>query len=179
MGDRAALADYLKVLGILDQLTAAQPGNVLVASRRAEMLLYVSEAMEKDGKRQEARKMTMDALAITRKLAGRPDVTADELYAYATTFLECTPADLREPATALEYAKQSLRKAAAPDSETLDLLAQAYYQNGESVRAIETETKALQFLPADQGQGSSAALRRKLNARLAEFRAGRSGVRSR
>ncbi|MGA2596777.1 MAG: protein kinase, partial [Bryobacteraceae bacterium] len=177
IGDPGALADYRKVLGILDQLAAAQPGNVLVASRRAETLLFVSEAMEKNGKREEARKMTMDALAITRRLAARPDVTADELFAYATTFLQCTPSDLREPATALDYAQQSLRKAGAPDSETLDLLAQAYYQTGESARAIETEKKALQVLPVDRGRGSSSALRRKLDARMAEFLAGRSGLR--
>jgi len=170
MGSRAAaMANYQRVLGILDEQASKEPGNVLVEGRRAELMTFVAGLQARNGERGLARATTMKALAITRKLAARNDATADNLYDYALAFLDCVPEDLREPATALAYAKQSAAKSDGHDSSILDLLARAYGETGDLVHAIEAEQRALSVLPAEQGRDS--AERRKLTGRLAQFKA--------
>ena len=169
MADRTGtLASYQKVLAILEHLAAVQPDDVLVEGRRAEILINVAAMLQRDGRTTEARRMTSDALAITRKLASREDVTPDDLFDYASNFLNCAPNDLRQPATAVEYAKRAVEKSAAKDNAVLDLLARAYYENKNPALAAETEQKALDVLAAES-RGSPTA-RREMESRLAKFR---------
>lgn len=173
-GERAgAIANYQRVLTILERLSTVQPGDVLVEGRRAEMLTYVADVLAHDGRLPDARKMTSSALAITRKLAAREDATPDELFDYATTFLSCTPAGLREPATAVEYARRAVEKSGSQNSAALDLLAQAYYQDANPGRAAETEQKALGVLDAGDGRTTPSDIRRQMESRLARYRAAR------
>jgi tetratricopeptide (TPR) repeat protein len=167
-GDQAgALANYRRVLGILEKLSEAQPANVLVGGRRAEMLIFAAAALARNGKLEEARKTAASGLAITRKLAIRADATRDELSEYAGNFLNCIPADLREPATAVEYARRAVEKTGGRDKDALELLAEAYFQNADSARAIESGEKALNLLPA----GGDPETRRTIEAQLARFKA--------
>jgi len=168
MGDTAsALSNYEKVLNILNQLSAEQPGNVLVQGRRTEQLLYIADILQRRGNKPEARQKTAEAQAITRRLASREDATADDLYAYALTFLDCTPEEMRDPATAVEYARRAVEKSPR-DPEILELLGRAYYEEGDRPHAIVAAEQALRALPAD---GSGSAARRRINAQLAKFRA--------
>lgn len=120
-----ALANYRKVLAILERLSAVQAGNVLVEGRRAEMLILMAAALAETGKMEDARQMTSDGLAITKRLAAREDATPDDLSGYAESFLTCVPADLRKPATAVEYAQRAIEKSGGRDPAVLDLLARA------------------------------------------------------
>jgi non-specific serine/threonine protein kinase/serine/threonine-protein kinase len=173
--DRAgARVLYDKVLSILEKLSALQPDNVVVAGRRTEMLIYLADMEAHDGRLGEAGKMASEALTITRRLAARDDVTADDLYQYATSFLTCVPETLREPATAVRYAKLAVEKSEGKDSATLDLLAQAYDRNADPANAVDTEEKALAVFPAD-GQ---ASVRKSMESRLAKFRAARTAGKS-
>ena len=166
--DRAgALANYQRVLQILERLALAEPRNVLLQGRYAETLAFVSDLLARTGKPDEARRMTSRSLAINRELATREEATPDDLYQYAETFLTCTPADLREPATALAYLKRAAAKSRGNDVDTLDLLAEAYFENGEPRQAIETEQKALSLVPPANPR------RQKLELRLAKFQAKR------
>jgi hypothetical protein len=123
------------------------------------------------GKVAEARAVTSRGLAIAKELAKREDATPDELSEYAETFLTCEPADLREPATALRYAKEAAAKSGGADSENLDILAEAYFQNRDPARAVETERKALSLLPAVNAQDPISPVRQRLQNQLAKFRA--------
>ena len=119
--------------------------------------------------------MTMRGLALDRELARRDDVTSDDLAQYALDFLNCEPVDLRDPAAAQRYAEQSVGK--SENSYNLDVLAQAYFKNGDRAQAISTEKKALSLFPATASSGSPE--RTKLNARLATFeKAQRSAAQS-
>jgi eukaryotic-like serine/threonine-protein kinase len=172
MGDRTdALANYQRVLQILERLAAAEPRNVLLQGRYSEMLSFTADLLAQSGKLEEARRMTSRSLAITRELASRDDATPDDLFTYAQIFLTCTPADLRDPATALQYAKRSVEKSGGGDSESLDLLAQAYFQNGDAGHAIEAEHKALNALPLNQGQEPASSPRHKMEQQLARYEA--------
>jgi eukaryotic-like serine/threonine-protein kinase len=171
-GERAnALANYERVLQILERLAAAEPRNILIQGRYAEMLVFTSDLVARSGRLDEARHMTTRSLAITRELAGRDEATPDNLYQYAETFLTCTPADLREPATALRYAKRAVEKSGGAQSDILDLLAEAYFQNGDLTHAIEIEEKALGLLPPANGQEPPSSRRHKMELRLARFKA--------
>jgi serine/threonine protein kinase/tetratricopeptide (TPR) repeat protein len=172
LGDhRNALANYERVLQILWRLAAAEPRNVLLQGRYSEMLVFTADLLTRSGKLDEARRMTSRGLAITRALASRDDATPDDLYSYAETFLTCTPADLREPVTALQYALLSVKKSGGGDSDSLDLLARAYFQTGDVAHAIETEEKALSLLPPAKGPESASSPRHRMEAQLARFRA--------
>ena len=65
--------------------------------RLSEMLIATAGLLEKSGRMAEARSMTSRGLAVARELAGRPDATPDDLSQYALDFLNCEPADLRDP----------------------------------------------------------------------------------
>lgn len=165
-----ALANYERVLQILERLAAGEPRNILLQGRHAEMLVFTSDLLARNGRLDEARRMAARGLAITKELASRSDSTPDDLYQYAETFLNCTRAELREPATALAYMKRADEKSGGTDSDILDLLAEAYFQNGDLTNAIESEEKALRLLPPANGQAPLATRRQKMELRLAKFK---------
>jgi serine/threonine protein kinase/Flp pilus assembly protein TadD len=153
MHDRSgAIARYREIADILERLSASEPGNVLVRSRHAEILTMLGEALAEAGNTTEARGITGQGLAITKELASRDDATADELYTYAQSFLNCEPPDLRQPLAAVEYARKAVTKASGDRGEYLDLLAQAYFEAGNTKDAVSTEEQALRLTPDAQGQ---------------------------
>jgi tetratricopeptide (TPR) repeat protein len=174
MGERStALAKYRKVLEILDRLAAADPQNVVVRGRQSEMLIFTADLLAQNRQAEEARRMAARGLTIARELAGRADATPDELSQYAMNFLTCQPAELREAATALQYAKKALAKSGGTDSDGLDILAQAYFQTGDVSQAIESEEKALQLLAPPQENQPDSPKRRRIKSQLAKFKSAR------
>jgi eukaryotic-like serine/threonine-protein kinase len=171
-GDRAgALAEYEKILGILEKLSAAEPGNVMVRGRFAEMLIGTAGLLIDDKRLADARALTTRGLAITRELASRADATPDDLGQYAMNFLSCEPKDLRDPVAALRYAKESVEKSGGADTDNLDILAQAYFQNGDATQAVAAEEKALALLPPAAGNEVASPTRHRIETQLAKFKA--------
>jgi tetratricopeptide (TPR) repeat protein len=172
IGDRTgALARYQRVIEILERLSVTQPANVTVKGRLAEMLIETARLLAERGAADESRSMTVRALAMSRELANRPEATPDDLSQYALEFLTCEPAALREPATALRYARASVEKSGGSDSGNLDILAQAYFANHDLAHAVETEERALALLGAIRPDVDDPPTRRRLEAQLAKFRA--------
>jgi eukaryotic-like serine/threonine-protein kinase len=173
IGDRKdALEEYQKILEILGRLSTAEPENVMVRGRLSEMLIAAAGLLTEEKRLADARALTARGLAITRELAGRSDATPDDLAQYSMNFLTCEPKDLRDPAAALRYAKKSVDESGGTDSENLDILAQAYFQNGDRRQAIASEEKALALLPAVKGNEASPT-RHRIEAQLAKFKASR------
>jgi len=173
MGDRpGALLKYQRATDILGKLSAAEPENTLVQGRYAEMLVIYGQALAEAGKVSMARPITAHGLSLTRELAARDDVTADEISEYALHFLDCKPEDLREPATALKYAKESIAKGGT-GGDYLDILARAYFSSGNVANAIETEEKALKSLSSANSKQSISPLRQNIETDLAKFKAAR------
>ncbi|HTK29355.1 MAG TPA: serine/threonine-protein kinase [Vicinamibacterales bacterium] len=171
---RAALARDRAVLGILERLSAAEPASVTVRQRYSEILVTTGRLTARSGAREEARRLTARGLALARQLAAAPEATPDDLDQYALGFLTCEPPDLRDPAAALKYAEGAVRRAGSPDSDKLDILAQAYVAAGQVARGIDAEERALRLLaPADPGRPSPPR-RRQFEARLAAFQAMRA-----
>jgi len=167
--DADAIPKYEKATDILGRLTTAEPANVVARERYAEMLIILGATQAKAGKPAAARPNTTRGLSITRELATRTDATPDELSEYAIDFLNCEPSDLRDPATALKFAKESIAKGGTgPDF--LDVLAQAYFESGDVAQAIATEEKALSSMPPSDPKQSVTPLRQTLDEHLAKFR---------
>jgi len=166
-----ALEKYRRVLDILERLAGRQPSSVTVQQRLAEMLVVTGRALAESGRTDESRRATARGLVLSRDLADRPETTPDDLSQYALGFLTCEPPALREPATALRYAKASVEKSGGSDSGNLDILAQAYFANHDVAHAVEAEERALTLLaPPTPGQPDPPT-RLRIDAQLAKFRA--------
>ncbi len=171
MNDRAgAIANYRRALAMLEQLSLSQPHNVLARGRYSEMLIVLGGTLAETGKPVEAREMTFHGLSIAKELAVREDATPEELFNYAESFLTCEPVGLRQPQTAVEYAKRALEKSGGTDSDYLDLLARAYFQAGDVGRAVEYEEKAVSSLAATGPGQAGTSKKQTLEARLSKFR---------
>ena len=173
MGNRTgALTQYEQAMEILDRLSAAERDNVVVLGRDSLMHIFVGQTLAEMGKMTEARAATSRGLGIARELGKRQEATPDELSEYAESLLTCEPADLRDPATALQFAKASVEKSGGTDSENLDILAQAYLQTGDSSHALETEQKAINLLPAVTPQTPASPLRIRLEKQIEKWKSG-------
>jgi tetratricopeptide (TPR) repeat protein len=162
------------VLGILEALSAAQPKDVWVQGRYSKTLITTADLLVQSGKPQEARALASRGLGIARELAGRSDATPDDMSQYAMALLTCQPADLREPATALLYARKSVAKSGGANSDHLNALAQAYFQNRQITQAIETEEKALKLLAPPQPRQPDPPAWHRIKTQLARFKAAQS-----
>jgi tetratricopeptide (TPR) repeat protein len=168
-----SLAKYRQTVGILEKLSAAAPADLFLRGQLSQTLVSIGAVLAQQGKLAEARTSTSRGLAMARDLANRVAATPDELSRYALALLTCSPADLREEATALQKAKQAVEKSGERDPKSLDLLAQAYFQTGDSARAIEAEKKALSLLPAPQPHEKALFLRQRFETQLARFESSR------
>jgi tetratricopeptide (TPR) repeat protein len=168
-----SLAKYGEAVRILEKLSAAAPSDLFVRGQLSEALVSMGAVLAQQGKLAEARGPTSRGLSIARDLANRANATPDELSRYALALLTCSPADLREQTTALQKAKQAVEKSGERDPKSLDILAQAYFQSGDSARAIEAEKKALSLLPAPQPHQNALPLRQKFEVQLATFESGK------
>jgi serine/threonine protein kinase len=164
-----ALAYYRRVLQIFERLSAQNSKDQVLRSRYSEMLVYTGQLLAKMNQLDEARSMTGQGLALARNLASGADVTSDDLSQYALDFLTCEPASLRDSGVALRYAEQSVAK--AENSYSLDVLAQAYFQTGQTTRAIATEEKALSLIPTSAAPSGASTERKQIESHLSTFRA--------
>jgi eukaryotic-like serine/threonine-protein kinase len=138
---------------ICEAIRKADPAN---ASALADLIgmafTWYSAAMlaQQNNQPALAREFAVRGLALLKTQAEKRDASAQTLsdYAYALSIFE--PAELRNGAAALLYA----RRAAAlknDDPFILDALAWAFYASGDYAQAISTVEQALAKLPAGAG----------------------------
>jgi tetratricopeptide (TPR) repeat protein len=100
------------------------------------------------GKTEAIRPLAAERIAHLARAAERPDAPALALQAYAWELLNCEVQDLRDPESALPFAKRAVDKraeelAGGRDAGTLETLAQAYYMTKDLDQAIETQRLAI------------------------------------
>lgn len=167
-GKRAdALQKYRRAIAIIEKLSTASPSDLFTRGQLGEVLVFMGSTLDSIGKRDEASSATARGLAIERELASRDNATTDELSRYASALLMCEPSSWRQPITALQFAKKAEERSQEKDVKSLDILALAYFRNGDSKHAIETEEKVLNLIP----QIASPA-RKHAEAQLTIFRNG-------
>ena len=88
-----------------------------------------------------------DVIEQLRIRAERPNASPMYLNDYAWRLLTCQPVDLRDPQAALAAAQKAVAATGGAQFGYLDTLAKAYFENGDTVKAIETQRSALAALP--------------------------------
>jgi serine/threonine protein kinase/tetratricopeptide (TPR) repeat protein len=137
-----ALDEYRQAIAILEKLSAAAPTNLFMRGQLAEVLVATGAVLAHQGRVAEARARASRGVALARDLARLPSATPDDLSRYALILLTCEPAELRDPAIALENARRAVDVSGGHDPRSLHILAKAYLQGGDAARATETERRA-------------------------------------
>ena len=86
--------------------------------------------------------MATAALPVMRQIAGSPDGSDVELAIAARSLLETEVRSLRDPKLALAFAIKSSRMN-GKDAEIQEILAEAYWLNGDRAHAVEAIQKSL------------------------------------
>lgn len=116
-----------------------------------------------------------DALALYRRsLANLPstpdDAEGSRFVLFTVGWLLTREIDeLQDPARAVEFAQRGVDVAEAEEArdryKMLDLLALAQHQSGDNAKAVETQKRAIEFIPEPIGPGTRA----KYEAHLATY----------
>ena len=112
----------------------------------------------------EARSVVTDQLSALRNAAEASDEPGPK-NAFAWEALTCEPEDLQDPDAALVFALEAVELGQWKDPDVLDTLALAYHRTGNTARAIEVESRALDLIPEDE-----TARRGPFEATLAKYR---------
>ncbi len=131
-----------KAVQRLEALTKSDPQNRKWQRARAEGLGRLTRTLLKAGRQQDARPVTVEAIAALKPLVDLPDATAEDLTRYCELLISTPFTDLRQPAVALRYAQKAVAVTRDSDPEVLNALAAALDANGDPARAREAREKA-------------------------------------
>jgi tetratricopeptide (TPR) repeat protein len=143
---------FRRAAELLETLIQSDPKNVVNRQRLAETISYIASAELAIGQPVEARRDAKRSLEIAKQLADLPNANHDQIYNYAWLAVTMDPADLRDPKSALPYAKRAVELGGMHDELSLHVLAQAYVGIGDYVHAEEVEQKAVsEYAPVKPG----------------------------
>jgi eukaryotic-like serine/threonine-protein kinase len=161
-----ALEHAREAQGLYKFLLAKDSHHVEIRKGYARTLKLLAELLTRREQVSEAREHSSRALSIFKAEAEKPETVGFYLHEYAWLLLTCEPPDLRDPATALRYAKRAAELMRENDPTVLKTLALAYHLTGDQPGAIEATKKALALLPPRQATKSDSVLRRDLETQL-------------
>lgn len=164
-----AVTSYSKSLVIRDSLGVAYKSSPEVRADFVQTLNRLAALLIKTGRIQEASQLTIRALETLKPLAQGNQAHPTDLNVYAWVLLTCQPVELRDPFTALNYAKRSAEITNWKNPVTLNTLAIAYHLTGDSANAIETAKKALALVPLSIDGREELILRRDINIDLSKY----------
>jgi tetratricopeptide (TPR) repeat protein/tRNA A-37 threonylcarbamoyl transferase component Bud32 len=118
------------------------------------------------GRYREAEPLFREVLGLRRERTERPEATVKDKLVCARSLLTCGPIELRDPETSLRLAREANDMTNHKVPRYLDTLSLAYYQTGDTARAIENQKKAIALLPSEQ-----SPLRAGIEENLAMFEA--------
>ncbi len=166
VGDLAsALRHYAKVADLLDGLLKTDPDNTSWRAHFSEILVRIGGLLVKTGQPAEARQQTARGLTAARELGERPETPAPELVRAARLLVLCDPADLRDPQTAIRYARRAVDLTKGKDASAFDTLAAAQIAAGDTAGARDAVAKGLALAPAGGGW-----VRRQLEAKQEQLK---------
>lgn len=166
---------YQQALNITNSLLTKDSRNELYQRDQNNILSRMSEVENILGQSQEARRHAAAALAGVRPLIQKPQPSYLDVYLYCYDLLNTPFPDLHQKGEALTWAKKASRQGASSDPGILDLLAQAWAENGNLGKAIEIEKHALSLYPKSEPivRGTERA---EMVARLADFERRRGDI---
>ncbi|MGD0295989.1 MAG: protein kinase [Bryobacteraceae bacterium] len=163
-----SLANFLDTSAIYDRLLARSPSNLAFRFGRAEVQSSAANLAVKLGRTAEAERLANAALPVLKQIAGSPDGSDVELAIAARSLLETEVQRLREPKLALAFALKSSQMN-GKEAEIQEILAEAYWFNGDRAHAVESIQKALTLIeqtPTPTRQAYEKTLRKYQAATL-------------
>ena len=122
-----------------------------------------------NGRRDEARRDALRALALLRAGTEQPAAGGEAFNEYAWALVSTDVPEARNPALALQYATRAVERAGSPNPVYLHTLGWANYRVGKKAEAIRILEQALATLPPATS-GPAVGLRRQVEADLATFK---------
>lgn len=150
---------------LLEGVAAARAEHGEAGRETVTTRAYLAEFYRAHDREADARGVVVEQLEALRAAAEASDEAAPK-NAFAWEALTCEPADLRDPAAALELAQEAAELTEWRDPDILDTLALAHHLTGDHARAVEVMNRALDQIPADD-----AARREPFEQALARYRA--------
>ena len=166
-GDHAgSLAAFQRAVRSMEVALEIDPSDLRPPLRLAVTLLNLGRNLSANGDREGARGMAEEALQLLKQSTEKPGAGAVEWNEYADALLKVEWPDLRDPARALQLARNAVASSNRRNPFFLDTLAWAYFRTGDAAKAAETEREALRLLPADAKGGLHDELASGLNTFL-------------
>ena len=164
----ASLASFLGAVAINDRLIAHNPANLAFRFSRAELASSAANNALRLGHTAEAERLAKSAIPVLKQIAASPDASDVELAITARHLLETEVVSLRDPKLALSLALKSSQMN-SKDAEIQEILAEAYWANGDRAHAIESIQKSLALIeqtPTPTRQNFEKALHKYQTAKL-------------
>lgn len=167
---RDALADYRKVVELAGGLIALDPSKASNFVIGAEAQGRAAKLLAADGRMDEAAQYAKASIDTLKRIADRPDAAAQNLSEAAIVLMVTPIQSLRDYPRALRYARRADELAGGKEPGAVIYLAQAYANNGDAEKALETVQRGLAFVaPAPAGQKPSE-VRKSLEDELRDIR---------
>ncbi len=109
-------------------------------------MAHLGMSLQSQGKTDGIEPYIVELIELRRRAAQEQDANANTLNKYAWLLLNCEPAQLRDPFTALETAKSSVELSGRQVTNLLETLALAQKMTGDLPAAIETQKEALRLI---------------------------------
>jgi Flp pilus assembly protein TadD len=167
------VTSYQRAVDELQALVSADPHNARFKTDLTYTLLRRVDVLLKAGRRIEARRSASDGLSLLRAEAERPGATPNDLNDYAWWLVTCDPPELRDPATALQFATRAVDATGAANPSFIHTLGWAQYRTGNHKQAVATLERALTLLDPASAAGPTRGLRAQIANDLADFKAHR------
>ena len=164
----ASFQSFLGTLAIYDRLIAQSPSNNAFRFARAEQQSSAANLAVKLGRAAEATRLASAAMPVLKQIADGPDAGAVELAIAARCLLETEVRPLRDPKSALAFARRS-SQTNPKDGEIQEILAEAYWFNGDRGHAVESIQQSLALIeqtPTPTRQALEKTLRQYQTAKI-------------
>ncbi len=152
---------HLMALDAARQLHEQEPERWVYQDHVASGLELLGLMMADQGREEEAAEFCVEALDLREEMAEASQASAQDLYLYASLLLLAEPERLRDPETALDYARRAVQLTGDTQPRILATLANAYYQSGSISQAVRTQRRALALMPVED-----SVLRESMEQRL-------------
>ena len=138
---------------LLEELTRVSAQDLLSEEENVNLLGSLHELYLEAGDSSTARRLATQHLDLRRAEASREGATAAQKNDYASSLLTIEPMDLRDPSTALLFARQASEQASHLSPDFLGTLALALFETGDTSGALETQARAMTRLPPIPPEG--------------------------
>jgi tetratricopeptide (TPR) repeat protein len=163
----ASLRNFLAVIAIYDRLLERSPSNHNYRFSRAESQMAAANHSLKLHRIADAERLAREGISFLKEAARSPDASPVELVITARSLLECEVPAMRDYPLALTLVTRANAQP-GDDSEMREVLAEAYWRNGNRDGAIHAIEKALSLI-----EQRPTPAREHLEKTLAEYRSGK------